>query len=442
MVISHKSDTQLTRELMTLRGFQWVYGLEGDPFALLLRAESDDPHELGRRVRDHGALFRSSTSAWVAAAHESAAKILWDPRLSAQPQDAAASGDPADGKTEDPASGDDPMPWDIPSLDKVLPLDDACLNMSGRENARLAGLVETAMNTELEEFHTASIARIRRRRSSGLDGEFDFAIDYARPIVAAATCALLGLDQDASERFARLSAGSAAAQDAMLCPPQLGTARELVTSIADIRELATELTRMKRNAPGDDLVSGLLGARRDEEAARADAIAVFLMLSVAGVESTTNLLCNALSALLDHSEQWSRLCRAPHLAASAIEETLRFAPPVRLQRLFAREDIDLFDHRIESGGMVVVMIEAANRDPAAYPDPDAFHLTRAITPDHLSLHRNTYAGVIAPIVRLQATTMLAGVATDMPGIHGAGDVLRRLRSPVSGGVVRMPVAVT
>lgn len=437
---THDTDPELGRKLMTLRGFQWVYGAEGDPYSLLLRAESDDPHELGRQVRERDTLLWSSPGTWVTASHACGTVLLAEPRLDPRPP---CTGIPEDDTVADahtPGAAEDPLPWDVPPLERVLPLDGAHLVMSGQENRRLADLVVSALGEGPGEGLTEELTRIHRRSAEGLGGGFDMAVDHVRPVVSEATRSLLGLPAHTSGRFTRLSAGAATAQDVLLCPPRLRTARELIASIADLRVLAAEI--VEREDRGEGLVGALLRSGADRARARADAAAVIVLLATAGVETTTNLVCSALCSLWDHPEQWDRLRDAPALAASAIEETLRYAPPVRLHRLYAHEECVVDGHGVEADTQVVVMVEAVNRDPAVFPDPDRFDITRNSSAEHLSLPRGSYAQILAPVVRQQATALLAGVVNGIPGVRRAGPALRRLRSPVSGGVLRLPVTTT
>ncbi|MGS2642387.1 P450-derived glycosyltransferase activator [Streptosporangium sp. LJ11] len=383
------TDSELSDDLLTLRGVQWIMGTKDDPYALLLRAASDDPHELGRRIRERGALYWSHAGVWVTADHELGRAVLLDPRLSPRP--------PQDAE-EETGEEAEPMPWDFPTLRKVLPLHDAFVNMDRADYDRLAPV--RLQEPEITRLHEESVRR--------LDGEFDLLTGYALETAARGAALLLGLPPDRHEHFADLCARSAGLLDATMCPPQLGTARTLATAVSEIRDLFT----------GDALPVGVLTA-------------------AVGVEITANLVCNALAVLLDHPEQWKTLCADPGLAPAAIEETLRYAPPVRLRNLFAQEDVELAGQRVEAGQEVVIAVEAANRDPRAHAAPDRFDLGRRPAP---VLFEGPQIDLVAPMARLQATAALRALATELPEIRRTGPVLRRLRSPVTGGVLEFPVS--
>lgn len=334
-----ETDPLLGDKLVMLRAVQWIMGLRDDPYALLLRTASDDPHELGRRIRNRGELYRSHTGAWVTASHRTACAVLRDERLSTRPP-------PAPDQA-------------IPTLRGVLPLD-----------TTLGELVfdEGIVASEFE----------------GLSGHFDLAVLARKLSVRAAS-------MSDERRFGEAYAGAAVLLDAAMCPPKTATARELLMSIGELRELT--------------------GA-------------------AVGVELTANLICNAVTALLDHPDQWAAVGSDRGLAHAAIEETLRWAPPVRLHARFATEDLTLGGQRVRTGDEVVVAIEAAERDPEAHPDPDRFDIDRAQT-----------VRLISPgLVAARAATAAVGtLAAELPGLHRAGPVLRRLRAPVTLGILSFPV---
>jgi P450-derived glycosyltransferase activator len=258
------------------------------------------------------------------------------------------------------------------------------------------------------EHHGSEIARLYERSVRRLDDEFDLLTDFALETAARGAADLLGLPPDRHEHFADLCARSTGLLDAMTCPPRLGTARTLTAAISEIRELFT-----------------------------GDMLAVGVLTTAVGVEVTANLVCNAMAALLDHPEQWKMLCADPGLAPAAIEETLRYAPPVRLRSLFAQEDFELAGQRVEAGQEVVVAVEAANRDLSVYADPDRFDIGRQ--PASV-LFEGLQIGLIAPMARLQAVAALRAIAAALPEIRRTGSVLRRLRSPVTAGVLQFPVS--
>ncbi|NLU80868.1 P450-derived glycosyltransferase activator [Micromonospora sp. HNM0581] len=407
------TDDALGSTLMTLRGFQWVYGARQDPYALLLRAESDDPHELGRRVRANGALTWSSAEAWVTATHALAVRLLRDERL---------------GLRKPPPTDSAPS-WAMPTLDDVLPLDDVGLQLDRTDCERFGRSVAAALAApRLRKAHTEITVRIDRL-AAGLNGAFDLTSDYAVSVATMATSVLLGVPAAHQEEFARLCAGAATALDATLCPPRLDTARLLLDSIAGLRELLVSLP----TGAGDDLLGELTRTEPDS------VLPVALLHCAVGADLTATLVANTMSVLLAEPGRWTAVATEPGLAAAAVRETLRFAPPVRLQRLVARTDLDLDGTAVTAGSEVVVLLEAANRDPAAFADPDHFDPGREPAAEILWAHPAMPAGVVAETVRRHATVAVSALAAHLPTLRAAGEGYRRLRSPVTGSPLSRPV---
>ncbi|BDM71246.1 hypothetical protein HEK616_47330 [Streptomyces nigrescens] len=419
-----KSDTELGGDLLALRGVQWIMGTKNDPYALLLRGADDDPHALGRGIRERGALYRSHAEAWVTADHAMAEAILNDPRLGPGHPDAA----PAEGGGHEPDEEHEPMPWDFPALRDVLPLDDACLSLPRAEyervNAAGAAILGAPALAPLAEGLTAGCAL----RLRGLSDRFDLMAEYAHRCAADAAAEVLGLPAEQRDRFTDLCARAAGTLDATLCPPRLDVARRLLGSVAELRAL------LAGTVPAEGAGAVL---------APEDALTAGVLTAVAGVELTATLICNTVAVLLDHPEAWAVVCEAPEeTAGQAVDETLRYLPPVRLHRLYAQSDLALGGHEVERGAEVVVAAEAALRDPAVYPDPERFRLGRpAAGSAGLPLSAAPHLALVAPLVRLQAVCAVRALAARFPGLSRTEPVLRRLRSPITAAVLHLPLTV-
>ncbi len=148
---------------------------------------------------------------------------------------------------------------------------------------------------------------------------------------------------------------------------------------------------------------------------------MFFLFAVAGNETLRNGLPGGLYALLTHADQYRLLRRRPELIGSAVEELLRFWPPVVEFRRTATRDVVLGGQRIRGGDKVVVYHAAANRDPAVFRDPDRLDITR--TPnDHVSFGFGPHFCVGARLARLQMSALLRRVVTELPELEPASDV--------------------
>ncbi|MEU5400873.1 P450-derived glycosyltransferase activator [Streptomyces sp. NPDC005963] len=402
-MISTKTDSELGSLLMSLRGMQWIYGIKDDPYALLLRAESDDPHDLGRHARAHGEVMWSMADAWVTASYGTAAALLRDPRFGVRYPV------PADGSDGEPT-----YEWQLPALHKVLPLDEVYLAQERDEYRKLSALARTAVGTDF----AAGVAERCKEVLGRQDGAFDFMTEVAHPVAATAVAALLGVPSAEREHFVQLCVDTAPALDATVCPPRTPTARALITAV--------------------EHVGALLDAAG--EGSGADDRAVAGLFAVAGVQMAANTAARTVALLLDHPESWARVQQEPGRASDAVQEALRHSPPVRMLKLFAYEDVELGGQPIEAGHDVVVLVEAAQRDPEAFPDPDRFDLDRPAGTPLLAFTDELFTGPLEPLVRPLATAVVATTVAQLPALRRTGPELRRLRSPMTGGVLHLPVS--
>ncbi|MEM9566181.1 MAG: cytochrome P450 [Actinomycetota bacterium] len=180
----------------------------------------------------------------------------------------------------------------------------------------------------------------------------------------------------------------------------------------------------------DDFTSALLDiADADPDAiSEVEIISVIFGLAIAGHETTTNLLANALLHLLGERQRWDELCRDPSLAAGAVEETLRFDSSVNAWRRLARTDVELTGDdgttvAIPAGARVLLLLGSANRDPSEFDDPDTFDLHRANARHHLSFGKGVHHCLGAPLARLEARVVLEELTFRAPDLRLADQEL-------------------
>ncbi len=179
------------------------------------------------------------------------------------------------------------------------------------------------------------------------------------------------------------------------------------------------LIAQRRTRPGDDLLSALIHS--DAGGAALDApeiVSLCLLLLIAGHETTANLIGNGTLALLQHPDQLDRLRRDPDLAPQAVDELLRYDSPVQVASRIARRDLMLGGTRVRKGERALVVLGAANRDPARYPDPDRLDITRSES-SHLSFGNGPHYCVGAGLARLEAQETFRLVARLGPGLRAA-----------------------
>lgn len=213
----------------------------------------------------------------------------------------------------------------------------------------------------------------------------------------------------------------------------VGLSNELVEKAGDPAAIAAvqqiylygqELAQERRSRPGDDLVSQLLTAEVEGELlSPIEFSGFFLVLVVAGNETTRNLISGGLLALLSHPEQLARLRGEPALMNSAVEEMLRFVSPVNQFRRTASRDIELRGQHIAAGDRVILAHSSANRDESVFSDPDTFDIGRHPNP-HVAFGAGPHFCIGAALARLEARCMFDEILTRLDDLTLAGPITR------------------
>ncbi len=267
-------------------------------------------------------------------------------------------------------------------------------------------------------------------------GECDLVDDIAGEMPSYVIAELLGIPLDDGRELYRLTETIHAAPDTV--EPGAGAA-----AVLQMFNYACGVAQEKRAKPADDLASKLLGAQ--VEGRRLDDIdfnLFFLLLVDAGGDTTRNLVGGGVQALFDHPDQRERL-QADYdgLAATAVEEMLRWVSPVIYMRRTAACDTELSGTKIREGDKVVMYYGAANRDPRAFEEPDRFDLSRS--PNHHIAFGGGGAHFClgSHIARIEIDAILRELVTRLPDLEPAGPV-EWLASTFISGPKHMPVRFT
>jgi pimeloyl-[acyl-carrier protein] synthase len=167
--------------------------------------------------------------------------------------------------------------------------------------------------------------------------------------------------------------------------------------------------RVAERSPATEVSSLLVEGLRQRELDRDEAIATWIMLAIAGHETTANLIGNALFALIERPDVLHHLVCEPTRIPAAVEECLRFDTPVPYTARVASERLEIGDIRIDSGQTVYLMMAAANRDPDAFPDPDELDIDRSKTPNHLGFAYGIHFCLGAALARLETEVAIATI---------------------------------
>jgi cytochrome P450 len=253
-------------------------------------------------------------------------------------------------------------------------------------------------------------------------GEMDLLADYAEPLPVAVIAELLGVPE--SDRSLLRPWSNAIVKMYEYGPTGALEERALAAS-REFADYMRGLVRERRRRPAEDLVSHLAavedGGRRLSED---EAVASAILLLNAGHEASVNVLGNGITALLRHPGQVARLRASPELVGPAIEEMIRYDSPLQLFERTAREDVLVGDQLVRAGEKAAALLGAANRDPAAFADPDRFDVGRSPNP-HLGFGAGLHFCLGAPLARVELQTALAALLRRLPGMELAAEPERR-----------------
>ena len=269
-------------------------------------------------------------------------------------------------------------------------------------------------------------------------GEADFVTEIAAPLPLHVICELVGAPPEDRGWIFELSNKMVGFDD----PEFRSAPEEGLQAAAEIYAYADRLAQRRRQQPADDIVTRLLQPDDAGEVLGTDEFNLFfLLLTVAGSETTRNAASGGMLAFFEHPGQWQRLLADPGLIPTAAEEIVRWVSPVNLFRRTAICDTELGGQAIAEGDKVVVFYASANRDEDVFADPQEFEIARDPNPHvgfggggpHFCLGRHLAA--------LELRVLLQTLAERMPDIRLDGEV-SRLRSNFLNGIKHMPVRFT
>lgn len=272
-------------------------------------------------------------------------------------------------------------------------------------------------------------------------GAMDVIDDLAFPLPVAVLCDLLGVPQSEGPLFRSLAERLLGFQGRNT--PAYDTLRAAQDAIRELRGWVDgQAERLaQRENPADGLLGRMLAAQATGEALAQDELVNTIgTLLIAGHETTTSLVGNGLLTILRHPDQWQLLRAEPERIPTAIEEMLRFESPLARQPRLVKADVSLGGKVIRRGETVFQMINAANRDPEHYDDPERFDIGRPPR-RHLAFGQGIHFCIGAPLARLEAQVVLDAVIARLPEIRLAGDAAEWVLDKPTVRILRsLPVA--
>ncbi|MGX7826009.1 cytochrome P450 [Actinokineospora sp. 24-640] len=387
----------------------------------------DDPYPSYRRARELGPVVRDERGMWLVTDYATCAEVLRDKRWGHADRDPAMASEvqaPAMRIRVFPDLDSDPWPF---------------MRQNPPDHTRVRALVNRAFTPRMVAGFEDRVAELACRLIDQLDDEADLVTAFAKALPIRSICARLGVpDQDWAQllawstEYARGFDPGFAADEGQLAACE--------RAAFGMRDYFTELVKVRRAEPRDDLLSELVAARADGDFLSDEELVVTaaLLLS-AGNETSVSLLGNGALTLLRHPDQlaWFRDNPAAHPAA--IEELLRYESPFQFGDRVALADLRLRDVRIAAGDRALLLVGSANRDPAAFDAPDTLDLAR--DPNrHLSFGAGIHFCVGAPLARLQGRVALRTLFERAPELRLTGPPVRD-RVAWNRGLESLPVAV-
>jgi cytochrome P450 len=309
--------------------------------------------------------------------------------------------------------------------------------------------IHTRLRGVLGRAFTGRAIELRRSRVEGIvgwlldraaaAGEFDVIRDFAYPLPVAVIGDLLGIPPEDHERLKAWSDELAIFVGSALTTPDKD--ERAARGVAELHEYFEHVVARRRAVPADDLVTALLAAeQRDDGLSQAELVASCVLLLFAGHETTTNLIGNSVLALLRNSAAARTWREDPALTASAVEELLRFDGPTAAMVRVAREDLPIDGRVVHRGDRLFLMINAANRDPRQFHEPDRLDLRRADN-RHLAFGHGIHFCLGAPLARLEGQVALPALLARFSGLSPRGEGPEWLDSLVFRGMRSLPVAL-
>jgi cytochrome P450 len=253
-------------------------------------------------------------------------------------------------------------------------------------------------------------------------GEFDLIEHLAYPLPVIVIAELLGVPAEDRATFHDWSAALAASLDPLVTSEMMD--RAWVSRDALHAYLRGIISERRRN-PRGDLISALVAVEEQGDTlSEPELVVMCTLLLIAGHETTVNLIGNGMQALLRHPDQLTRLRERPALITPAIEELLRFDPPVQMTGRMLLEDVQLGGKTIPAGEFVLPLLGAANRDPNQFSNPDQLDISRNPNP-HVAFGRGIHFCLGAPLARVEGQIVIGSLIRRCPNLRLNGQPKRR-----------------
>jgi cholest-4-en-3-one 26-monooxygenase len=316
------------------------------------------------------------------------------------------------------------------------------LNMDPPEHAQFRNAASSWFTPRSIQRRHAEVQRIARdllaeMAGDGSERSGDFVADFTAPLTLHVLADMLGVPRADWRLMFRWTNQIAGASDA-----EYSSSDDPIAGVEDAQKglfaYFTDLAAERRKAPRDDMVSVLANASVGDAPMPAfELLSYFLLLVVAGNETTRNAASGGLLALIENPGEMQKLRANPALVPSAAEEIVRWTAPVIQFCRTPTEDVEMRGQTIRKGDSMCLLYPSANRDEDVFADPDTFRVDRKPNP-HLGFGIGEHFCLGANLARLELRVIFDELARRLESVELAGPV-ERMRSSFLGGVKRMPI---
>ena len=265
-------------------------------------------------------------------------------------------------------------------------------------------------------------------------GSCEFVFDVASKLPVYTFCELLGVPSEDRDLIFDLGNGAADTES---------ESRDHEAVVMQLVQYGAALAAKKMESPDDSMMSRVANGIVDGDRLAPEEVAMFfVLLSIAGHETTRATATHFIRLMTEHPDQYALLqSDIDKYLPGAIDEVLRFSPPVIKFRRTATQDTEIGGYPVKAGDKIYLSYAAANRDPEMFPDPDQFDITRANASRHLAFGIGPHVCLGARLASLQLKHLLKQVVTRIPDFRIAGEP-RYLRTIWFNAIMHMPITFT
>ncbi|HUP86759.1 MAG TPA: cytochrome P450 [Acidimicrobiales bacterium] len=311
------------------------------------------------------------------------------------------------------------------------------LRMDPPDHTRIRRLVGKAFTPKAVAAMRPRIELVSDELLDGVGRSFDVVDDYAVPLTVRVICDILGVPDRDWRRFrswgddvTRTMGVNVSRADVRIAEAALG----------ELAEFLVSHIRTKRVDPGPDLLSAMIAAKEEDGDRLTDRelLANTFLILLAGFETTVNLIGNGVVALMESRDQWERLCADSTLVPNAVEELLRFDSPVQFTGRNVPDDVHIGGFIVPKGKQLMLLLAAANHDPAVFDEPRRLDTTRANARDHVAFSSGPHYCLGASLARLEGEVAFRSLSTRLPSMQVSGRPARK-RTDLLRGYQRISV---